>query len=118
MRIRRILLSVVGGLALWFVLLAVIAALGCRISASELVATDAQLPVQTAQTSLSEENESTGYVVRTVENEVCIFQNGELLLHTGVNALLLPQQDREALEIGITAPDEAALTALLEDLGS
>lgn len=58
------------------------------------------------------------YTIRSVDDEVCIFQGDTLLIHTGVSVSLLPRQDREALEAGIQVESEADLTALLEDLGS
>lgn len=115
MKMRRILLSAGMGLALYLALTGFLFA--CYLE-SERDAASAALsqPVQMAETALPDQD--SGYLIRTVGDEVCIFQNGQLMLHTGVIASLLPQQDREALETGITAADQAALTALLEDLGS
>lgn len=115
MKMRHILLSVAMGVALYLVLTAFL--FTCYLRAgSHAASAGLSLPIQTAETALPDQDE--GYLIRTVEDEVCIFQNGQLILHTGVIASLLPQQDREALETGITAADQAALTALLEDLGS
>ena len=115
MNMRRIVLSVGMGLTLYLTLTAFLFA--CYLGAGRNAASAGlSLPVQTAETALPDQDSS--YLIRTVEDEVCIFQNGQLILHTGVIASLLPQQDREALETGITAADQAALTALLEDLGS
>lgn len=72
-----------------------------------------KLSLQTEQ-----ENEETVYLLRTVDGEVCILQDGEILLHTGVSAAMLPSQDREALEKGITVKSQADLTSLLEDITS
>lgn len=113
MIIRRTVLSAGIGLAFFFVLLAGFAAL--RPSPSAALA-GAAISAPAGEAAPPEEE--GGYLVQTVDNEICVFQKGRLVLHTGVYAAMLPQQDREALETGISVPDEVALTVLLEDLGS
>ncbi|MCD8382402.1 MAG: hypothetical protein LUC30_05735 [Clostridiales bacterium] len=81
----------------------------------------AQIPVwQEASVSLpqTEDASSFSWVLQSVDGEVCILRDGEIVVHTGVSTSLLPQQDREALEAGIPVEDQQALTSLLEDLGS
>ncbi|MCD7760441.1 MAG: hypothetical protein LUH16_01480 [Clostridiales bacterium] len=81
----------------------------------------AQVPVwQQAAVSLPQDEESAAspWMLQSVDGEICILREGEIVLHTGVSVALLPQQDRQALETGIPAEDEQALTALLEDLSS
>lgn len=81
----------------------------------------AQAPVwQEAAVSLPLDGEAspTPWMLQSVEGEVCILRDGEIVVHTGVSTALLPRQDRQALEAGISVEDEQALTALLEDLGS
>lgn len=115
MEIRRSLLALGIGLALSMTLLAAAIALAAG-KAGNAATAGGMLTLQTAEAALPETEE--GYLLRTVQDEVCVFRGDQLLLHTGVSTSLLPQQDREALEAGLTVPDQAALTALLEDLGS
>ncbi|MCD7945908.1 MAG: hypothetical protein LUF81_04825 [Clostridiales bacterium] len=75
---------------------------------------------QEASVSLpqAEEDSPSPWVLQSVDGEICVLRNGEVVVHTGVSTALLPQQDRQALEAGIPVEDEQALTALLEDLSS
>lgn len=115
MEIRRSVLALGIGLALYGSLLAAAAGLTAG-KAGDTAPAGGTLTLQTAEAALPGKEE--GYLLRTVQDEVCVFRDGQLLLHTGVMASLLPRQDREALEAGLTVADQAALTALLEDLGS
>lgn len=58
------------------------------------------------------------YVLRTDHGELCIFQGENLIRRTGVAVSSLPAEDRTALENGITATSQQALSSLLEDLCS
>ncbi len=74
---------------------------------------------QEASVSLPQAGETaSSWVLQSVDGEVCVLRDGEVIVHTGVSTALLPQQDRQALEAGIVVEDEQTLTALLEDLGS
>lgn len=115
MEIRRSVLALGTGLALYCSLLAAAAGLTAG-KAGDAAPAGGTLTIQTAEAALPAPAE--GYLLRTVRDEVCVFRGDQLLLHTGVRASLLPRQDREALEAGLTVPDQTALTALLEDLGS
>ncbi|MCC8129008.1 MAG: hypothetical protein LIO51_03605 [Clostridiales bacterium] len=68
--------------------------------------------------SQDEETVPSPWMLQSVDGEICILREGEIILHTGVSVALLPLQDRQALEAGIPAEDQQALTALLEDLSS
>lgn len=112
---RRSLLAAAVSLTLFFTLLS------CLAAALPAASRNAAFPanaIQPVQESAVTEREETGYLIRAVGNEVCVFRGDTLILRTGVIASLLPRQDREALEQGITVESRAELTALLEDLGS
>lgn len=115
MMLRRTVLPLAAGIALGLSLsVGTLALVGQGDNALRLTSA----PLVLAQAEPSQAPAETGYLVRTVDNEVCVFQGEELMLRTGVMASTLPQQDREALEVGLPAADQAALTALLEDLSS
>lgn len=115
MTVRRTVLTLAAGIVLGLSV-SVGTIMAAQQGGEDLVLASTAFPVPQSETLQAGEGE--GYLIRTVDNEVCVFQKGELVLHTGVIASLLPQQDREALETGIPAADQAALTALLEDLSS
>lgn len=115
MKNRTSLLTAAVGLALLFTLLSCLAAALPRELQTTSAAVSAVQPVQEAAVGASK---PLRYLLRTVADEVCLFQGDTLILHTGVTASLLPRQDREALAQGITAESQAELTALLEDLCS
>ncbi|MGM9536878.1 MAG: hypothetical protein ACI3VN_00950 [Candidatus Onthomonas sp.] len=114
MKTRRSLLISAFSLALFFILSA---SLMSSLSSKSQKAAHTVSSVQTIQQS-AVQPEDNSYLIRTVEDEVCIFQGDTLILRTGVTASLLPQQDREALVQGIRAESRAELTSLLEDLSS
>ena len=78
----------------------------------------AALALASSQVEAEQQAEKDEYLIKTVEGEVCILQEGHDPVSTGLSAKLLPQSDREALELGIPVHSREALTALLEDLGS
>ncbi len=61
---------------------------------------------------------SSEYLVKTHNNIVCVYHDGELVCTTGIQAASLPQSDRTMLETGIRAQSAAELASLLEDLGA
>ena len=58
-----------------------------------------------------------GCVVKSIEGEICVIEEGAVR-RTGLADSLLPTRDQQALAAGIEVEDEEALAALLEDLGS
>lgn len=58
------------------------------------------------------------YVLRDDGGEVCVYENEELILHTGVATASLPQTDRTLLSSGIPVESPQELAGLLEDLTS
>ena len=114
MKKRCSLLAAAVSLTLFFALLGCFAAAFTAASGEAASQVNAVEPIQAAAAI----QETSGYLIRTVDDEVCVFQGDALIRRTGVTASLLPRQDREALEQGITVESRAELTALLEDLGS
>lgn len=87
----------------------------------DLTAHSASAPAPISDTQpvpIPEEEPPTLYVLRAQDGELCVFRNGELLRRTGVKTSALPAEDRAALENGISATSQQALTSLLEDLCS
>ena len=114
MKKRCSLLAAAVSLTLFFALLGCFAAAFTAASGEAASQVNAVEPIQAAAAV----QETSGYLIRTVDDEVCVFQGDALIRRTGVTASLLPRQDREALEHGISVESRAELTALLEDLGS
>lgn len=66
----------------------------------------------------ADEGESGGYLLLAVEGKVCVYQDGVLLMETGIDVSLLPAADRADLAAGIHASDAVALASYLEDFGA
>ncbi len=62
--------------------------------------------------------DSGGYLLLAVEGKVCVYQDGALLMETGIDVSLLPAADRADLAAGIHASDAVALASYLEDFGA
>lgn len=62
--------------------------------------------------------QATEYVIRSDEDSICVYRNGELVLDTGISPAGLPRQDREALARGLTVTTGDELQCLLEDFSS
>lgn len=72
-----------------------------------------------AETALPQtEQVGEAYLLCIEDGEVRVRLTDGTSLPTGVQAVLLPQSDRSALEQGIPVHSRQALTALLEDLGA
>lgn len=100
---------------------------GESASAPEMSETEetvgAELPESDASETDASETEAVGYTVRTVTGEgnlpVIAICDGEgtVLRYLDLSVSLLPRTDRAALAEGIAVPNDAALAALIEDLG-
>ncbi|MCC8099932.1 MAG: hypothetical protein LIO78_07720 [Clostridiales bacterium] len=77
-------------------------------------------PASAALVSAEAEAEGDGssYLLLAVDGKVCVYQDGTLLLRTGIDVALLPAADRADLAAGIYAEDAFALAAYLEDFGA
>ncbi len=75
-------------------------------------------PITAAAAPTADEAGSGGYLLLAVDGEVCVYQDGALLLQTGIDVTLLPAADRADLAAGIHAEDAFALAAYLEDFGA
>ncbi len=95
---------------------------GESASAPEMSETEETVGAELPESDASE-TEAVGYTVRTVTGEgnlpVIAICNGEgtVLRYLDLSVSLLPRTDRAALEAGIAVPNDAALAALIEDLG-
>lgn len=79
------------------------------------------LPLMLPQSkSVSTEDEISVpvYILRAQDGEICVYENDQLVLHTGVAVASLPTSDQTLLDGGIAASSPAELTQLLEDLTS
>jgi hypothetical protein len=75
-------------------------------------------PAQPTQDERAPSDPAPLYVLRSVNDELCISRGQTLLRRTGVSTLSLPREDREMLSNGIAAASQEALASLLEDLCS
>lgn len=74
----------------------------------------------TQSTELLPEPSEPLWVVGVWQGQVAVFRSGALTPETVLDmpVAALPEQDRDALEQGISVSDREALAALLEDYGS
>ena len=95
---------------------------GESASAPEMSETEETVGAELPESDASE-TEAVGYTVRTVTGEgslpVIAICDGEgtVLRYLDLSVSLLPRTDRAALAEGIAVPNDAALAALIEDLG-
>ena len=84
----------------------------------ERAAADSLAFAGTVPTRAVETTMPTGYVVRLHNGRIGVFRAGEALPFRYLDAelSLLPELDRQLLEEGIPARDDAELQSLLEDL--
>ena len=69
--------------------------------------------IKTAIDPVSENTEK--YIVKIVDNRVCVLQNGEIYTTLTVQPNVLGQYDRERFEEGVPLESDLELAQLMED---
>lgn len=90
---------------------AILSAICCAVCA-------AAAPGKESQALCSTSEEQDVYTLMEHEGSICVFQNGGIMLDSGIDAGGLRKKDRQMLESGITASSYDEILGMLEDFGS